>query len=350
MKIVFIVGARPQFVKLAPIAKYAKSIGEEVSIIHTGQHYDDEMSKVFFEELEIDVPITNLNIHSDSHGKQTAKMIIGIESYLKDKSIDWVLVFGDTNTTLAASIVVSKMSMKLAHIEAGLRSFNREMPEEVNRIVTDHLSDILFVPSEEGVRNLLKEGLENKMYHVDDIMTDIHFFAKKKISDFNLEKFEVDSSKYYLMTIHRPYNTDNPVFFDWLFTHLKKIDNKIIFPLHPRTKKVLENHSNIPNNIKFTTPLGFLDFQNLLSKSLGVITDSGGVQKEAYLWKVPCFTVRTETEWVETVDLGWNKLIIPFKDDLYKEIEIWKSPKKHLNIFGNGNASKKMIDIIRKES
>ena len=347
MKITCIVGARPQFIKLSPFIKAAEVANHEVRIIHTGQHYDDDMSNAFFRDLDIKNPDLNLNIGSKSQAIQTAQMLEGIEVDLLQNKPDWVVVFGDTNSTLAGSLASTKINIPTAHIESGLRSFNREMPEEINRIITDHISDLLFVPSDEGIINLNNEGLGKKSIRTGDLMADILETFRNKLENNILDKFDVEEKKYCLLTLHRPASVDTHEMLYWMIKQVSQIDKKVLFPVHPRTRHAIETHNlEIPNSVKLISPLGYLEFQTLQAKSFAVLTDSGGVQKEAYLWKVPCFTLRTETEWTETIDSGWNTIVFPGKDNLKKAIEAWKIPNTYPNLYGDGKASEKIVEQL----
>jgi len=355
MKILSIVGARPQFIKLAPISKKIKPEIKHC-VIHTGQHFDNNMSEIFFHEMNLNVPNYNLNISSGSHGNQTGLMLIEIEKILIKEVPDLVLIFGDTNSTLAGALAASKLGIKLVHIEAGLRSFNKSMPEEINRIIADHTSDYLFAPTQAAMDNIKEEGLFDKSCLTGDIMVDsINLFseqarAKSKIlDDLNIVDFN-----YSLLTLHRPYNVDDPKKLTIIFEFLNRLEYNFIFPIHPRTRKMLTQF-NIKCNkkVKLIDPVGYLDFLMLQNKANKIITDSGGIQKEAYILKKPCITIRSETEWVETVSTGWNKLLNPNEenlDQLIEEIKLFNPDEnKYLNIFGDNVTDtmlKKIYDIM----
>jgi UDP-N-acetylglucosamine 2-epimerase len=347
-KIVTVVGARPQFIKLAPFSRALKGHFKEV-IIHTGQHYDKAMSDVFFVELGIRQPDYNLEVGSGSHSQQTAAMMIGIEEVLLKEKPDLVVVFGDTNSTLAATLVASKLGVKTVHVEAGLRSFNRAMPEELNRIASDHLSDLLFAPTERAMLNLTDEGLSNKSVNTGDIMVDsVKYSLEQSYNEaFISEELNLKNKDYYLLTLHRPYIVDNSSLLNEILSELNKLDKKIVFPVHPRTNKNID-HSKLPeeNNFIFINPIGHIGFLNLMSRSHKIITDSGGIQKEAYILKVPCITLRSETEWVETVESGWNCLIDPVNNNISDRIRNFAVPEKHGKLFGE-NVAQKMIDEIK---
>jgi len=346
MKIFSIVGARPQFIKLAPLSSKLKGIHEEI-IIHTGQHYDYLMSEKIFLDLGIRKPDIHLETGSGSHAVQTAEMMIKLESAMISNRPDLVIVFGDTNSTLAGAMATSKLNIPLLHIEAGLRSFNRNMPEEINRIVTDHISNFRFAPTQTAVQNLSNEGLDSQTYLTGDIMVDtMNFNLKIALQKSTiLVDLELESACYSLLTLHRDYNVDNLEILENLLTQLGQLNGKIIFPIHPRTKKMLASNKNIPQNILLTEPLGYLDFITLENSSSRIITDSGGIQKEAYILKKPCFTLRTETEWIETVEEKWNRLISPINQCIASEINSFIVPEKQNPIFGE-NVTDKMVNII----
>lgn len=347
MKIVSIVGARPQFIKLAPISRQLRKYYNEI-ILHTGQHYDDEMSNTFFKDLEIPIPDYNLHIGSDTHGAQTGKMLAAIESKLLDIKPNLVLVFGDTNSTIAGALASEKLHIPVGHIEAGLRSYNRQMPEEINRLATDHISDLLFAPTQTAMDNLNREDLGDISYLTGDIMVD----TLEENLEYALEnstiiqELEITENNYYLLTLHRPYNVDNPDILDNIIAALADIDLPVVFPVHPRTKKVLtENKIKINSNFILIQPMGYLDFINLEANAQKIITDSGGIQKESYILKKPCITLRTETEWVETVEDGWNILVQPQDGEILQKIIDFTPSHVQTNVFGQ-NVAKKMADLV----
>jgi len=348
MKILTVVGARPQFIKVAAVSNIIRKEHEEI-LVHTGQHYDENMSKVFFEELQIPKPDYNLEIGSGNHGEQTGKMLVELEKiYLKEKP-DLVLVYGDTNSTLAGALCASKLLIPVAHIEAGLRSFNMNMPEEQNRILTDHISRLLFVPTITAEKNLHTEGINRGVYNVGDVMFDavLHFKKLAEQKESILDKISVKSGEYILTTIHRAENTNDINRLKNIIEALNKSGNKIVLPLHPRTKKYIENYNlQFSDNIKLIEPVGYLDMITLEMNSQKIVTDSGGVQKEAFFMKKPCITMRDETEWVETVQNGWNVIVGTDGDKILKSIVYFKPKMKQQNIFGNGKAGNKILDII----
>jgi UDP-GlcNAc3NAcA epimerase len=346
MKIITVVGARPQFIKAAAVSAKLRKKNEEI-LIHTGQHYDNNMSEIFFEELSIPKPDYNLEVGSGGHGTQTGFMLIKLEEiYLKEKP-DIVLVYGDTNSTLAGALCASKLLIPVAHVEAGLRSFNMNMPEEQNRILTDHISKILFPPTETAAANLRKEGIEKGVHNVGDVMFDaiLHFktLAEKKdiIKSLNI------NYDYILTTIHRAENTNDINRLKNIIEALNESGKKIILPLHPRTKKfILDYGLSFSENIMVIEPVGYLEMIALEMNAEKIVTDSGGVQKEAFFMKKPCITMRDETEWVETVENGWNVIVGADKNKILSSITSFVPERKQQNIFGDGKASDKIVDIL----
>lgn len=346
MKILSVVGARPQFIKLAPLSSKLEGKHEEI-IVHTGQHYDYAMSEKIFSDLKIRKPDIHLEIGSGSHAYQTAEMMKGLESAMISKKPNLVIVFGDTNSTLAGAIAASKLNIPLLHIESGLRSFNKNMPEEINRIVTDHISSLLFAPTPNAVKNLISEGLESVTSLTGDIMVDtMNCNIKIAIRQSTvLENLKLQVNEYNLLTLHRDYNVDRPVILENLLTQLGQLDHQVIFPIHPRTKKMLAVSYKLPSNIRLTDPLGYMDFITLENFSRRIITDSGGIQKEAYILKKPCITLRTETEWIETVEEKWNLLISPTDQEIASKISAFMPPENQSPIFGE-DVTDKMMEII----
>ena len=348
MKIISVVGARPQFIKLAILSKELRENHNEI-IIHTGQHYDDNMSRYFFEEMQIAKPDYNLNIGSGSHGKQTAEMLIGLEDIFLHQKPDVVITFGDTNTTLATGLAATKLNIPVAHVEAGLRSHNREMPEEINRILTDHISDYLFAPTLTAMENIKIENLYGKPFLVGDVMYDSLLYYGKIAEQKSriLKNLKLRQKEYILLTLHRPYNVDNIHKLQNIFSALKQTKKIIVLPVHPRSRKMIERTNTIiPENISIIEPLGYLDFIFLQKHSEKIITDSGGIQKEAYLNGIPCITIRPETEWIETVEAGWNVLVGDKKDQLIENCLHFKPSHNRPRYFGDGNSSKKIISIL----
>lgn len=350
-----IVGARPQFVKLQPFSQKVRKHYKEI-IIHTGQHYDKNMSGTFFHELSIPEPDYNLNIGSTMHGEQTGKMLVKIEELLSKLKPDAVVVFGDTNSTLAGALAAVKLHIPTFHIEAGLRSFNRKMPEEINRIATDHISDFLFAPTEEAMVNLKREGLENISYLSGDIMVDslANAVERSQVKDGLLYTIGVAEGRYYLLTLHRPQNVDDYDNLILILSQLNRLDYPVIFPVHPRTRKILKKEGSSGkkfDNIIFVEPQSYLSFIYLQLHSYKILTDSGGIQKEAYILRKPCLTIRSETEWVETVKAGWNKLCLPSEPDFINVIKGFAPPESQPGVFGSQVAARiaEKIESIIKE-
>ena len=351
MKCVTIIGARPQFVKASVISKALRKAGHTEILVNTGQHYDDNMARIFFEEMGIPKPDYDLGVGSGTHAFQTAGALVGIEKILLVEQPDWIIVFGDTNATLAGALAAAKLHLKIAHIEAGLRSYNREMPEEINRIVTDVISDLLFVPTPVAAENLRKEGITSGVHIVGDVMVDalMTYTTIAEQKSRILDELKLEQEKFLLMTIHRPSNADHD---DRLLPILKQVsslDLPVIFPVHPRSRSRVEHLiSQTQGNIRIIDPVGYLDMMMLEKFSKMIITDSGGVQKEAYLHKTPCLTVRGETEWVETVRDGWNYIV---GDDLEK-ISIlsnrFPEPLGWSPHYGDGKSSDRIIRLLEE--
>jgi UDP-N-acetylglucosamine 2-epimerase len=356
-KILTIIGARPQFIKAAPVSRALRERGglREV-LVHTGQHYDANMSQVFFDELEIPAPHFNLGVGSGGHGEQTGEMLKRLEPLMVSQKPDLVLVYGDTNSTLAGALVASKLRMLVAHAEAGLRSFNRSMPEEINRVVADHLSTLLFCPTKTAVLNLKKEGIAKNVFTTGDVMYDAALmFSKKAEQKSNvLSRLGLQPKRYILATVHRPENTDDKNRLANIFAALEKLaeDTTVVFPLHPRTKKMAQSFSLAQrlSKVKVIEPAGFLDMIRLESNASLIVTDSGGVQKEAYFHRVPCVTLRKETEWVETVEAGWNTLAKDLSQNaiagLARKMMVPDGTRKTIREYGDGKAAGKMAGYI----
>ena len=342
MKLVSVVGARPQFIKLKPISEQLSMKKHNHIIVHSGQHYDFNMSDVFFEELKIPEPDFNLEVGSGSHAEQTGKVLIKIEEVLLQTKPDWVLVYGDTNSTLAGAVAASKINIPVVHIEAGLRSFNRSMPEELNRVITDHVSNVLFAPTEIAMRHLQKEGLAENSYLAGDVMADLLF----SIFDSNTDSTEIKRDSYLVSTIHRASNTDDQAQLSRIIKGLSTIGTKVLLIAHPRLSAAIRkfNIKLESDNIEILEPLGYLQMVNLIKHSMGVITDSGGLQKEAFLVGAPCITLRTETEWPETFEGNMN-VLDPFAENLTDLIRRQVTNPTG-RPFGDGNAARKIIEIL----
>lgn len=341
MRILTVIGARPQFIKHAAIdLAFKKFKGVSMITVHTGQHYDARMSDIFFEELQISKPEIMLNVGSAGHGQQTGQMMIELEEVIIRKCPDAVLVYGDTNSTLAGALVASKLNIPVIHVEAGLRSFNKSMPEEINRILTDHVSSLLFAPSKEAFEQLKKEAVNAECYLVGDVMYDMI-----KLVTPLIPKMKQDS--YYLATIHRPYNTDDKGRLISILDAFNNLDLPVLFPAHPRTISILQSHNcdiDQFENLSFLQPQSYLEMMGLLKNAQALITDSGGMQKEAYWMKKKCVTLRSETEWTETLLNGWNTLIF---DDLTTIFQALKSETgPYVKLYGDGSAAEKIVEII----
>lgn len=350
MKILSVIGARPQFIKCAPLSRSIRREHEEI-LVHTGQHYDPEMSDIFFKELNIPQPDYNLGIGSSSHGEQTGEMLIAIEKVLLKEKPDIVLVYGDTNSTLAGALAASKLYIKVAHVEAGLRSFDRSMPEEINRVITDHISDLLFCPTDTAAINLRKEGILSGIYQVGDVMLDALKYNQKIAEEKStiLEDLNLISKEYLVATVHRPSNTDNLDSLSSIVRALCKSDLPVVFPVHPRTKKCLKQYGlweKLDGSIKVVPPLGYLEMLKLTANARKILTDSGGVQKEAYILGVPCITMRENTEWVETIEDGWNVLVGADYERIVDSIEHFEGAKSIGNVFGNGDTAERICSFL----
>ena len=363
MKIITIIGARPQFIKAAAVSRVISNLSAGSNptsiheiIVHTGQHYDDNMSRVFFEQLEIPEPHYNLAVGSGRHGQMTGQMLAKVEEILIDKSPDWVLVYGDTNSTLAGALAAAKLNIPVAHVEAGLRSFNRQMPEEVNRLLTDHLSKLLFVPTNQAADNLNKEGITQGVVFTGDVMLDAFLLYREKAAEQSqiLNHLSLCSKSYCLATVHRQENTENSSRLHAIFKALAAIgtkDSPVIIPLHPRTRKKLDQCGlqAVSNpQIRFIEPVGYLDMIQLENAARLIFTDSGGVQKEAYFAGVPCVTLRDETEWVETVEAGANYLGGADTDSVLSAYEKASRARVSLKngIYGDGHAADAIVNYF----
>jgi UDP-GlcNAc3NAcA epimerase len=356
LKIITIVGARPQFIKAAAVSRaiaqhnrHGHSPAVEERIIHTGQHYDDEMSAIFFRDLGILEPAYNLGIGSGTHGWQTGQMLIAIEEVLGKENPDWVLLYGDTNSTLAGALAAAKLNQRLAHVEAGLRSHNRTMPEEVNRITTDHLAHLLFCPSQNAVNNLANEGIHDGVVMAGDVMADALDFAKTATTAKTdiLSRLSLSPQGYFLATVHRAANTDNPEKIKDILTAFSELTETVVFPIHPRTRAAFEKlHLQSPENVLLIPPVGYLDSIALLQSARMLLTDSGGMQKEAYWLQTPCVTLRDETEWVETVASGWNTLCGTNPVRIIETVRTYSIPTTHPPLYGDGRAAENCLNAL----
>ncbi len=349
MRMASVVGARPQFIKLAPVSCALRQRHEEI-IIHTGQHYDYRMSALFFDELTVPAPDYNLEVGSASHGAQTGRMLEAIEQILMKERPDWVIVYGDTNSTLAGALAAAKLHIPIAHVEAGLRSFNRTMPEEVNRVVADHLSDRLFCPTETARKHANNEGITQGVEVVGDVMYDILLQVLPKIhahAQALLPALEVIPQAYVLVTVHRAANTDDPEVIRDIACALNKLEMPIIFPVHPRTRACLERYDiTWRKHIQLIEPVSYIDMLALERGAYRIFTDSGGVQKEAFLLGVPCVTLREETEWPETVEAGWNVLVGSSCQAIIEAAGRSMPKPPQQNPFGDGNAAVRIAQAL----
>ena len=352
MRVLSVVGARPQFVKAALLSAEFARRGIEEILVHTGQHYDRGMSDVFFEQLQIPEPRYQLGVGSGGHGAQTGEMLKRLEPIVEDEQPDWLLVYGDTNSTLAGALVGAKLHVPVAHVEAGLRSFNRTMPEEINRIVADHVGDLLLVPNAQAAQQLASEGITNGVRVVGDLMVDL---AKRVAASLPpqpeiLERLQLHARSYCVATIHRASNTDDERTFARLIEGLRGVDLPVVFPVHPRTQAIAQRLGvGQGDNIIPCEPLPYVEMIGLVSRAVTVFTDSGGLQKEAFVLKVPCVTLREETEWIETLEDGWNVLA---GSDSAKIVAGSKrlTPARQGSPYGDGNAARSIVDALEERA
>ena len=349
MKVVTIVGARPQFIKAAAVSRSLRREHQEV-LVHTGQHYDYEMSGAFFDGLELPPPDVNLGVGSRTHGAQTAAMLSGIEEVLLRENPDFLLIYGDTNSTLAGALAASKLSIPIAHVEAGLRSFNRRMPEEINRVVADHLSGLLFCPSETAVEHLGHEGITSGVHLIGDVMLDVLNWAKERLADqpaTTQSRLGLSEKQYILATIHRSENTDTEESLRCVVDALNGIHERVIFPVHPRTRKAISQFGcELKPHVELINPVNYLEMVSLVAGARMILTDSGGVQKEAYWLSTPCLTLRGETEWVETVSAGWNLVVGADAKRIHDLASSFKPAETHPALYGDGRAAEKCVEVL----
>jgi UDP-GlcNAc3NAcA epimerase len=349
VKVVSIVGARPQFIKLAPVSRALRQRQTEI-IVHTGQHYDERLSAQFFDELEIPAPDYHLGVGSGRHGSQTGQMLGAVEEVLIGERPDGVIVFGDTNSTLAGALAAAKLHIPVAHVEAGLRSFNREMPEEINRVVTDHLSHRLFCPTETARAHLRHEGIERGVEVVGDVMYDVLRQLQPRLeahAEPLLERYGLPPGGYLLLTIHRAANTDDAQAMRSIAAALAEVDLPVLFPVHPRTRNLLADYDiSWAEHIQLVEPVGYLDMLTLQRFAHRVVTDSGGMQKEAFLLGVPCVTLREETEWPETHEGGWNVLVGSQPEAILAALAASSPIPLQHNPFGAGDAAERIADSL----
>jgi len=350
MLIATVVGNRPQFVKAAAVSRKLRETHDEL-LVHTGQHYDDELSRIFFEELGIPAPDRQLEVHGGTNSDQTARMIAALEPVIADAAPDLVLVYGDTNSTLAGALVAAQRRVPVAHVEAGMRSFDRAMPEELNRVLADHASELWFCSTETAVENLRNEGIHERLYLVGDVMADVAltFLPVAEERSSALATSGVEEGAYVLVTVHRPGNVDVPERLERVVELLERLPLPAVFPVHPRTRARLADAGlleRLDAAAHATLPLGYLDFLELTKHARAVLTDSGGVQKEAYLLGTPCVTLRNTTEWVETVELGWNVLVDLDVDAALAALERPVPSGERPELYGGGHAAERICDVL----
>ncbi|MBE2185001.1 MAG: UDP-N-acetylglucosamine 2-epimerase (non-hydrolyzing) [Anaerolineae bacterium] len=349
MRIVTIIGARPQFIKAAPLSRCIRQQHHEF-LIHTGQHYDAGMSDVFFDELNIPKPDVNLGINTPGNSAQVGQMMLALTPILEAQKPDWLLVYGDTNSTLAGALTGALLKIKVAHVEAGLRSYNRDMPEETNRVLSDHVSTMLFCPTETAVANLAREGITANVHLVGDVMVDALLQNRARASRAMLAAEGLQAGGYFLATIHRAGNTDDPGKLKGIleaFAHFA--DRPVVLPAHPRLRNALEQSDlMVSPNVRLVPPVGYLDMLGLTQSARLVLTDSGGLQKEAYILGTPCVTLREETEWVETIELGWNRLAGSDRARIIAAVEaaLASAPENHPDVYGDGAASERVVNHL----
>jgi UDP-GlcNAc3NAcA epimerase len=345
--VVSIVGARPQFIKAGPLSRALRQAGHRETMIHTGQHYDHNMSELFFEELGMAKPAINLAVGSGTHGQQTGLMLARIEEVLLAQRPDLVVVYGDTNSTISGALAGAKLGLPVTHVEAGLRSFNRSMPEEINRVVTDHLSTLLWAPSDAAVRNLAREGITAGVDQVGDIMADVLSTALSRADrSACLDRLGLTRGQYLVVTVHRAENTSSGKLTQ-LLKAFSLIEQPVIWPVHPRTSSALgELGLAIPGNIVAIEPMGYVDMMALTRSARLLLTDSGGLQKEAYWLGTPCLTLREETEWIETVQNGWNKLVGCDPERIIEAIHSFSPPAARPSLYGDGRAAVRCVSSL----
>jgi UDP-GlcNAc3NAcA epimerase len=352
LRVLTVVGARPQFIKAAPVSRVLRSRHEEF-LLHTGQHYDVEMSELFFKQLHIPTPDRNLEVGSGDHGAQTGAMLAGVEAAVKEFRPDRVLVYGDTNSTLAGALAAAKMHVSVAHVEAGLRSFDRRMPEELNRVVTDHLSDLLLCPTETAVANLAREGIEQGVSLTGDVMFDV-FLQNVEVARREcrvVDELGLTPGRFHLMTVHRPENTDDPARLGAIFAGIADSGARTVFPAHPRTRAAMSSPEvALPPNMSIIDPVGYLEMLALEDAAELIVTDSGGVQKEAYFAGKPCVTLRRSTEWPETVAAGWNRLVGADTAAIGESLRSLRPAGTRPELFGDGHAAEKVVAVLEKDA
>jgi len=351
VKVLTVAGARPQFVKAAAFSRELRKRHSEV-LVHTGQHYDPQLSDIFFRELDLPQPDHHLGVGSAPHGRQTGEMLTRLEPVMEQEAPDWVVVFGDANSTLAAALAAAKLRLPLAHVEAGLRSFDRSMPEETNRIVADHVADLLFCPTQTAMDHLAREGLSERARLTGDIMYDslLQHLERAEEQSSVLQRLGLERGGYALATVHRAANTDDPAAFERIIDALSLLEGPVVFPMHPRARLALSRSDlETPPHVRVIDPAGYLDMLSLERHARAVLTDSGGVQKEAYLLAVPCVTLRQETEWPETLAGGWNVLAGTDPDRIVAAAARPRPAGEPAKVFGDGQSAQRMIELLEHD-
>lgn len=348
MRVITVVGARPQFIKASPVSRVLRQQHTEI-LVHTGQHYDPEMSDIFFEELNIPKPDINLGVGALSNLEQVAHMILALQPIVIGEKPDYLIVYGDTNSTLAGALVGRALNVPVAHVEAGLRSYNRAMPEENNRVLADHISTLLFCPTAVAQANLEREGITDGVHVVGDVMIDALMQNCTRTTDRILREIGVKPKEYFLATVHRPANTDAPEPLNCIFAAFSTFEIPVVLPVHPRLQKALERFAiSVPANVRLIPPVGYLDMLSLSQSARVILTDSGGLQKEAYALGVPCVTMRTETEWTGTVETGWNHVVGSDAEAIRAGVEaaLTVTPAERPPLYGDGKASERIVDLL----
>jgi UDP-N-acetylglucosamine 2-epimerase len=350
MRVLTVVGARPQFIKAAPVRRALESAGHNEILVHTGQHYDEALSAAQFRDLELASPQINLGIGSGHHGAQTARMLAGLEEILLEQTPDWVLVYGDTNSTLAGALAAAKLRVPVAHVEAGQRSYNRCMPEETNRVLTDHVSDLLLCSTPAAVANLAAEGIHSHVHMVGDVMIDaLGWILQRTQSPGASARMNLASGSYLLATVHRAENTDHSDRLRAILTTLNALDEPVVFPVHPRTRKAIERVGWAPApHVHVIEPVGYRDMIELERDARMILTDSGGMQKEAYFLGVPCIVLRDETEWVEIVDAGWAVLAGADGGRIRSAVQSLQPRSERLPLHGDGHAAQRCVTHLEQ--
>lgn len=354
MKVTTIVGTRPEFIQIGPLTKTLRQLGHTEILVNTGQHYDDNMAQIFFRELDLPQPDVNLNVGSGSHAKQTGQMMMRVEDILLQEKPDYVAVYGDTNSTVAGALVASKLHIPVVHVESGLRSFDRKMPEEVNRVITDHISQIMFAPTDKAIQNLNNEGIVDGVYNVGDVRVDVLHDLQEKAEEHIVDlrqRLDIPVDReFVLATIHRAENTDNQTRLKNIIQTMNNLDLPVVLPVHPRLRKMMGEYDlEFSTSVYAIEPVGFFDMITLLNACKIVVTDSGGLQKESYMMKRPTITLRDSTEWVETVDSGWNRLCEPEPGEFGQALSValGNPPATHPSFYGEYGVGQRMVDVLK---